>query len=97
VLHGFPKSQSDTRSFELGTFDAAYSGGGAGFRFYCTDAVGHAAAEVRLRTDSSYEGGVSDAAMLHMSVEAAAIDSFVVQLERMAAVVGQAAFLEAAD
>jgi hypothetical protein len=96
VLRGFPRSQADVREFELGSFDAAYAGGGAGFRFYCLDSVGHAAAEVRLRTDPNVEDGVSDLAVLHISVEAAAVDSFVTQLERMAAAVGQAALLEAA-
>ena len=96
VLRGFPKSQDDVREFELGSFDAAYAGGGAGFRFYCLDSVGHAAAEVRLRTDPNVEGGVSDIAVFHISVEAAAVDSFVTELERMAAAVGQAAILEAA-
>jgi hypothetical protein len=96
VLRGFPKSQDDVRKFELGSFDAAYAGGGAGFRFYCLDSVGHAAIEVRLRTDPNVEGGVSDVAVFHISVEAAAVDSFVTELERMAAAVGQAAILESA-
>lgn len=83
-------------SLNSGSFDAAYAGGGAEFRFYCLDSIGHAAAEVRLRTDPNVEGGVSDAATFHISVEAAALDSFVTQLERMAATVGQGALLEAA-
>jgi hypothetical protein len=96
VLRGFPSSQSDTREFELGSFDAEFVGGGAGFRFFCLDSVGHASAEVRLRSDPKFKGGVSDNVLLHVPIEAAAIDSFVVQLERIAVVVGQAAFLEAA-
>jgi hypothetical protein len=96
VLRGFPKSQDDVREFELGSFDAAYAGGGAGCRFYCLDSVGHAATEVRLRTDPNVESGVSDLAVFHISVEAAAVDSFVTELERMAAAVGQAAILGAA-
>src|SRR5687767_14654306 len=66
ALRGFPKTQGDVREFELGSFDAAYAGGGAAFRFYCLDSVGHAAAEVRLRTDPNLEGGVSDAATFHI-------------------------------
>ncbi len=96
ALRAFPTSPSDTREFELGSFDAAYAGGGAAFRFYCLNSVGHAAAEVRLRTDPDIEGGVSDEAVFRISVEAAAVDSFVTQLERMAPAVGQAALLEAA-
>jgi hypothetical protein len=96
VLRGFPKSREDTREFELGSFDAAHVGGGAGFRFFCLDSVGHASAEARLRSDPKVKGGVSDTVLLHIPVEAAALDSFVAQLERMEAVVGQAALLEAA-
>ena len=96
ALRGFPENEGDTREFELGSFDAAFAGGGAGFRFFCLDSVGHASAEVKLRSDPEVKGGVSDTVLLHVPVEAAAIDSFVVQLERMAAVAGQTALLEAA-
>ena len=96
VLRDFPAGQSDSREFEIGSFDAANAGGGAAFRFYCLDSVGHAAAEVRLRSDPEVGGGVSDVVVLHVPVEAAAVDSFVVQLAGSAAVVGQTAQLEAA-
>ena len=96
ALRGFPKGEGDIREFELGSRDVAYAGGGAGFRFYCLDSVGHAAAEVRLRSDPNAKGGMNDVAVFHISVEAAAVDTFVIQLEKMGAAVGQAAHLEAA-
>ena len=96
ALRGFPDGRSDSREFEIGSFDAAHAGGGAGFRFYCLDSVGHAAAEVRLRSDREVGGGVSDTVVLHMPVEAASVDSFVVQLAGAAAEVGQSALLEGA-
>ncbi|MET0645398.1 MAG: hypothetical protein ABW208_02190 [Pyrinomonadaceae bacterium] len=96
VLRDFPGSQNDAREFEVGSFDSAYAGGGAGFRFYCLDSVGHAAAEVRLRSDPEAGGGVSDTVVLHVPVEAAAIDAFVVQLAGIVEEVGQTARLEAA-
>jgi len=92
ALRGFPENRDDAREFELGSLDAAYAGGGAGFRFFCLDSVGHASAEVRLRSDPLVHG-VSDTVLLHIPVAAAAIDSFVTQLERMQAVVGESAFL----
>lgn len=95
MLRDFPGSQSDSREFEIGSFDAAYAGGGVGFRFYCVDSVGHAAAEVRLRSDPEMGGGVSDTMVVHVPVEAAAIDSFVVQLAGSVEMVGQTARLEA--
>ncbi len=96
VLRGFPANGSDTREYEFGSFDDAYAGGGAGFRFYCVDAAGHAVAEVRLRTDPRRGVGASDETLLHIRIEAAAVDTFVGELERMSATVGQAAILEAA-
>lgn len=96
VLRDFPGGRSDERAFEVGSLDSAYAGGGAGFRFYCLDSVGHAAAEVRLRSDPEAGGGVSDTVVLHVPVEAAAIDAFVVQLAGVEGVVGQTARLEAA-
>jgi len=96
ALRGFPASQSDTREFELGDLDPANAGGGAGFRFRCVDSVGHSVAEVRLRSDSLWGGGLSDTAVLNIRVEAAAVDAFVEQLAAMPSAVGHAAFLEGA-
>jgi len=96
VLRGFPDSHSDTREFEIGDLDPANAGGGAGFWFRCVDSMGHAMAEVRLRSDPLRGGGLSDAAVLHIRVEAAAVDAFVEQLAVMSSAVGQAAFLEGA-
>jgi hypothetical protein len=96
LLRGFPDSCSDTREIELGTFDNAYAGGGASFRFYCIDSVGHAIVEVGLRTDPRLGVGTSDVATLHIPVEASLIDSFVRELERMAPEDGQTAVLNGA-
>ena len=96
ALRGFPKGASDIREFELGSREVGYAGGGAGFRFYCLDSVGHAAAEVRLRSDTNAKGGMNDVAVFHIAVAPAALDTFVIQLEQMGAAVGQAALLEAA-
>jgi hypothetical protein len=96
TLHNFPTSPGDIREFELGDLNTGNAGGGAGFRFYCVDSLGHALAELRLQSDPLRGGGVSDSAVLHIPVEAAAVDEFVEQLGRMAAVVGQAAFLKGA-
>jgi len=96
VLRGFPADPSDMRKYELGTFDAAYGGGGARFRFSCTDSSGHALAEVRLRTDHRLGVVASDVATIHIPIEAAGMDSFVEQLERILPETGQSALLEAA-
>jgi hypothetical protein len=97
ALKGFPDRREDTREFELGTFDEDYAGGGAGFRFFCVDSVGHALAQVRLQADSRTEADVNDAATLHVPVVAAAVDSFVEGLARIAANTAESAVLDAAS
>ena len=96
ALKGFPNSRDDIREFEVGTFDENYAGGGAGFRFFCVDSTGHALAQVRLQADSRMEAEVNDTATFHIPVIAAAIDSFIEELGRIAANTGESATLEAA-
>jgi|RhiMetdeSRZDD1v2_1073273.scaffolds.fasta_scaffold132515_2 hypothetical protein len=95
TLRGFPTSRHDVRSVQLGAFDTASAGGGAALRFYCLDSAGHAAVDIRFRTDSRYDGSV-DEARFHIRIEAAAVDSFVNQLSRMSSPVGDAARVDAA-
>jgi hypothetical protein len=92
-LNRFPTSRSDTRSFEFGTFDPKYAGGGISFHFYCTDSAGHAAVDVRLRGDGSVGLGEAPWVALRVTVEAAGIDSFVQQLKGIKLNLGATAFL----
>jgi len=80
----------------LGTLDETYAGGGAKFRFYCVDSVGHSLAEITLRHDPYRLGGAIDSAVFNIPVESSAIDAFVDQLKQMAAVVGHTARLDGA-
>jgi len=50
-LRGFPLLADDSREFELGTFDPKHADGGIRMHFYCTDSMGHAAVDVKLRGD----------------------------------------------
>ncbi len=93
ALRGFPASSDDRRGFELGTFDTRYAGGGAQLRFRCTDAKGHVAVEVRLRTDLRYQGGQPETAEFVVPMEPAAIDDFVTDISRMRVGVGAVARL----
>ena len=96
TLRGFPTRADDIREFKLGTLDETYAGGGAKFRFYCVDSVGHSLAEIALRHDPYRLGGAIDSAILSIPVESSAIDAFVHELKQMAAVVGHRARLDAA-
>lgn len=81
ALRGFPATSEDRRSFELGTFDDRFAGGGARFELGCTDSAGHAFLLVRLRTDPKRDGRAT--AEFSIAVEAGAIDLFVHDLERL--------------
>jgi hypothetical protein len=96
VLRGFPSGEDDFREYEIGSLDNASTSGGAGFRFYCLDSLGHASVEVKLRSEPGARGGVNDTVVLNIAVEAALLDSFVAQLAGAQAEVGQSASLEAA-
>jgi hypothetical protein len=52
ALSGFPSHAKDSRDFELGTFNPDYADGGIRMYFSCTDSVGHAVVEVKLRGDA---------------------------------------------
>jgi hypothetical protein len=80
---GFPSSASDSRDFELGTFDPKYADGGIRMHFYCLDSVGHAALEIKIRGDLCEALGEVESVALRIPIEAAGVDSFVAQVTAM--------------
>ena len=56
---------------------------GVHLRFYCLDSVGHAAVEVKLRSDDREASRKAESVELHIPIEAAAVDSFVAQVNAM--------------
>ena len=95
-LRGFPSSIRDHRQIELGTFDPSCGGGGVRLTLRCVDAAAHAVIEMSVRTDPRYHYGQTETAELVIPVEAAAIDEFVVALQRMEVTVGVMARLRQA-
>jgi len=94
AIRGFPSSASDQRSFELGTFDEQLAGGAARFEFRCRDSAGHGSILVQLRTDPRRDERAT--AEFSLDVEAASVDAFVAELERLERRVGMVAKLHAA-
>ena len=92
-VRGFPRVGSDERRHHIGARTKEEAGGAVAFRFYCFDSAGHCAVEVRIWTDQGPQRRM-DEAMFHIVCEPAAIDSFVDQLCRMSATVGEEARLE---
>ena len=94
TLRGFPAKSGDSREFQLGTFRSDEGGDGVQLRFYCTDAAGHAAVDVRVETKKPGRAGSHGwMATFDIPVEAAAVDAFVEQLARMRTAVGERAEL----
>jgi hypothetical protein len=80
VIQGFPDRPLDRREVTFGSFGADSAGGAASFQF-CADKVGRAHVESRI------ESGSADSVQsvsLALPIEAAAVDSFVVELRRVA-------------
>jgi hypothetical protein len=81
-LRGFPNSPADRREVIFGNFDRKFAAGGVSMRFHCIDRSGTAYVEATI--DAKYEtGGTVQTVVLAMPVEAAAVDKFVEELERL--------------
>ncbi|MGC2253049.1 MAG: hypothetical protein WA563_00805 [Candidatus Acidiferrales bacterium] len=88
-LSRFPKNISDDREIFLGTFDPKYAGGGVRMRFYCTDHSGHAYVDSQIQSDprlhtSAPRTPTVQSSLVSLPIEAAAVDTFVDELRRMA-------------
>ena len=95
-LRGFPRSVSDSRSFELGTFTPTHANGGIKMSFGCPDSSGRAIVQVRLRGDGCEALGEPESVALRIPIEPAGIDLFVQQLTAMDNTIGAPAFLQMA-
>ena len=96
-LSGFPSHTSDQRAFELGGFSILHAGGGIELRFHCLDSAGHAAVDVKLRSDACAAWGELESAALRIPLEAAAVDNFVDQIRRLEKFVGASVVLRRAE
>jgi hypothetical protein len=72
-LEGFPRDPSDIREIQFGVFGPNAAGGAVRMRFYCKDSAGHAVVEARVESGQSRP----QEAFLFLSIEAAAVDTFV--------------------
>jgi hypothetical protein len=92
-LRGFPESVTDSRNFELGTFNPSNADGGVKMNFSCSDSTGRAIIEMRLRGDACQGLGEPESVALRIPIEPAAIDSFVQQLAAVDCTIGASATL----
>ena len=92
-LQYFPRDSSDAREISFGDFMPVSTGNAASLRFYCVDKAGHAYVESKIESDCC-RTGQHQSVMLSLPIEAAAVDSFVQELQLEAN--GEIAFLKAA-
>ena len=84
---------SDSRNFELGTFNPSHADGGIRMKFICQDSTGRAVVEIRLRGDACEALGEPESVALRIPIEPAGIDLFVQQLAAVANTIGAGALL----
>jgi len=95
-LRGFPCSMSDSRTFELGTFNPDHADGGIRMKFGCPNSSGRSVVEIGLRSGNCPALGEPESVALRIPIEPAGIDSFVQQLTAVDHVIGACAFLQMA-
>lgn len=83
ALKGFPKSDSDVVEAQLGTFNPQQAGGGLQMKFQCRDAMGHCEVVVTIRSPDCLAPGSAESTVLLLPVEPAAIDQFILELDRL--------------
>ena len=93
VLRGFPTHPGDIRVASFGNFGPRTAGGDVNMRFYCADGAGHARVEARFESDHDSLGKI-ESALFRLPIEAASIDLFVDELQRLGEERNGSAFLK---
>jgi hypothetical protein len=94
-LHGFPNSPADRREIDIGQDDLP-GYGSAKLSVFCTDALGHVAMEVRLRSCPVLEAARSESACVVINTAVGEVDRFASALRMIDKQVGEAATLRGA-
>ncbi|SRR6266404_3481346 len=81
-LRRFPLDPSDVREVTFGEFGPKSAGGAASMRFYCADRAGHTYVDSRI--ESGYDSaGKAQSVFMTVTIEPAALDSFVEELGQL--------------
>jgi hypothetical protein len=83
VFRSFPTSSDDRRELVLGAFDPGDAGGGVRLTLRCVNRAGHAVLDVDVRAEPQQTGAISETAKFATPTEAAFVDDFVSQLDRV--------------
>jgi hypothetical protein len=91
VFEGFPKTATDTRHFELGTFDDKFAGGGVRFCLLQADSLGHCKLRLAFRRDPRFEVETAD---FFLMLTPSDIDRMLLKLDRSFLVQSQIVTIE---
>jgi hypothetical protein len=83
-LQRFPRDPSDVRDVTFGAFGPKSAGGGVSMRFYCADRAGHTYVDSKIESDYD-SAGKAQSVIMTLTIEPAAVDSFVEELGRLGA------------
>jgi hypothetical protein len=103
LLSGFPKNPQDTREFIFGAFGAKFAGGAVRLELFCKDMAGHPVIRATIEADSQRIPRVgnqtdedAECATIYLEFDPAALDRFLVQLQKIEEEHAGTATLEAA-
>lgn len=82
TLAGFPKDSRDKREVVFGAQGKQFAGGAVRLEFYCSDLAGHAAFRAMIEGDYG-QMEIAESATVYIEFEPAALDQFVVELQRI--------------
>lgn len=83
-LQRFPLDPSDVREVTIGGFGPTWGGGAVAMRFYCADRAGHTYVDSKIESDYD-SAGKAQSVLMTLSIEPAAVDSFVKELFQLGA------------
>jgi len=83
-LQRFPLDPSDVREVTFGGFGSKSAGGAVSMRFYCADRAGHTYVDSKIESDYD-SAGKAQSVIMTLTIEPAAVDSFVEELGQLGA------------
>ena len=84
VLQRFPLDLSDVREVTFGEFGPKSAGGAVSMRFYCGDRAGHTYVDSKIESGHD-SAGKAQSVFMTLTIEPAAVDSFVEELRQLGA------------
>lgn len=92
-LRGFPVDPSDVREVTFGSLESHSVLAAASLKFYCVDRAGHTRVDATIKSTHD-SAGKAQSVFLTVAIELATLDTFLEELDRLAAAQAGEAFLK---